>query len=61
MTDVEVELLAVVLDLSWAVARLVWATPRARVIHVHTPNTHTHPCTYITPDSHLIPKSNPFS
>lgn len=35
MADVEVELLAAGLDLSWAVAGPGRATPRARVTHVH--------------------------
>lgn len=48
MADEEVELQAVGLDLSWAVARLGSATPRARVIHMHPP-TPTHICSHITP------------
>lgn len=37
----KVELLAVGLDVSWAVARRGEATPGARVIHMHAP-THMH-------------------
>ncbi len=45
MADVEVELLAVGLDLSWAVARLGYAPGQG---HSHArPSPHT--CTHITP------------
>lgn len=56
MADIEVELLAVGLDLSWAVARLGYALGQGHS-HAHTHDSRPRELQSL----HHIPKSRPFS